>query len=48
MKKPPPSALRSSQHNLAEAFGELEELWGRNQMSAFGEILAKEGEPRKE
>lgn len=48
MKKHPPLVLRSSQHNLAEVLGELEELWGRNQMSAFGEILAKELEPRKE
>ena len=48
MKKSPPLAIRSIRRDLGEALGELEDLWARIQIAAFGKILAKELEPRKE
>ena len=48
MKKSPPFPIRSIRLDLVEALGELEDLWARIQIAAFGKILAKELEPRKE
>ena len=48
MKKSPPLAIRFIRLDLVEALGELEDLWARIQIAAFGKILAKELEPRKE